>query len=300
MTTMELSRNIQVFLFISIVSNSLADIGVDLNKLKSQYLSEDYTRTNFTMDDIKDLLYKKCKKGGVTDPQILSELEKASLNLIQCASEIANLTVILEEIEMARPRGELDEVFEKYCNKQPQAERCLHDFNRALLPCLTVAERTQNVVIMKIISSLLSFICYKNGDQIAMFIAEEGPECLEDNKENISNCMNATFAAYMPKEGHLPELTDIPELVIGPKQCIDLYDFEECVLSYLEKCNEITPANIIESMFRYVKNETKCQPEIDKNKQLILLAEHARNSSKSFTPLNYLLLSVSVIFYNLS
>lgn len=242
--------------------NAISD---DFEKLKAQYLPTEFAHNNFTMVDAKRVLRQKCKKatGGIDIPNIYEDLEQGAVQLIQCANSIANLTMILEEIEEASPRGDLDIVFQRYCSRRPKAVQCLREFNAKLLPCLTVPERLQNEVMMHMITSLLDFACNRNGDQIALFIAEEGPECLESNKENISNCMNATFSAYLPKEGE-PALQEIPELVLGPKQCIDLRDFEECVLNYLEQCNEITPSNVIESLFRFVKNETKCQQEIDR------------------------------------
>lgn len=259
------------FLFGTLISfanaqNTTPALSNDLGALTRDYLPEQFTKSNFTLEDAKTLLYKKCKKVALASQkpqQTYENIEMAANKLLECANGIANITEVMAEIEAARPLGDLDVVFHKYCNKLPQAEQCLHDFNAQILPCLTPAERAQNAIMMRIITSLLSFICHKNGDQIALFIAEEGPECLEANKENISNCMNATFSAYLPENGQLPP-HELPELVLGPKQCIDLHDFEECVLSYLEKCNVITPANIIESLFRHVKNETKCQEEIDK------------------------------------
>ncbi|KAM7347829.1 27 kDa hemolymph protein-like [Cochliomyia hominivorax] len=240
----------------------------DVGSLTRDYWPEQFTNSNFTLEDAKTLLYKKCKKAALISQkpsQTYENIEMAANKLLECANGIANITELMAEIETARPLGDLDVVFHKYCSKLPQAEHCLLEFNAQILPCLTPAERAQNTIMMRIITSLLGFICHKNGDQIALFIAEEGPECLEANKENISNCMNATFSAYLTPNGQLTQQEqELPELVLGPKQCIDLHDFEECVLSYLEKCNVITPANIIESLFRHVKNETKCQEEIDK------------------------------------
>ncbi|XP_037931759.1 27 kDa hemolymph protein-like, partial [Teleopsis dalmanni] len=253
---------IYIYTQVGVAQTSEAD---DFEKLKSQFLPKEYAKTNFTFEDAKRLLRLKCKKAGVNKAEIYEQLELAATKLVQCVNSVANLTEILQEVEAARPAGELDVVFQKYCNRQPRAEQCLREFNSQLLPCLNSEERSQNAVMMRIVTSLLNFICYKNGDQIAMFIAEEGPECVEANKDNILNCMNATFSAYMPKNGlPIEPLKELPDLVLDPKQCINFYDFEECVIGYLEKCNEITPANVVESMFRYVKNETKCQVEIDK------------------------------------
>ncbi|XP_023309167.2 27 kDa hemolymph protein-like [Lucilia cuprina] len=278
----------------------------DLGLLTRDYLPEQFTNTNFTLEDAKTLLHKKCRKVALISqnpPQTYENIEMAANKLIQCANSIANITVLMAEIEAARPAGDLDVVFHKYCRKLPQAENCLLEFNAQILPCLTPAERAQNAIMMRIITSLLGFICHKDGDQIALFIAEEGPECLDANKENISNCMNATFSAYLPEGGVLKSQDEWPELVLGPKQCIDLHDFEECVLSYLEKCNEITPANIIESLFRHVKNETKCQEEIDKVISFQPSQMQQRNMGVSYTLyvtfyLATFMFALSVTWYN--
>ena len=266
-----LGSSLLICFFISCINCQIAANNNDLHTLTRNYLPSQFVNSSFTLDDAKKLLHKKCRKVAImtkSPPLKYETIDRAANKLLDCANGIANITVIMAEIEAARPLGDLDVVFHKYCEKVPQAEQCLMEFNEQLLPCLTPTERAQNAIMMRIVTSLLGFICHKNGDQIALFIAEEGPECLDANKENISNCMNATFSAYWPQGvvegGLMSPPTEIPELVMGPKQCIDLHDFEECVLTYMEKCNEITPANIIESLFRHVKNETKCQEEIDK------------------------------------
>lgn len=33
---------------------------------------------------------------------------------------------------------------------------------------------------------------------------------------------------------------------------------QQCVVGALEKCTESTPANLVESMFKFVRNETPC------------------------------------------
>lgn len=38
----------------------------------------------------------------------------------------------------------------------------------------------------------------------------------------------------------------------------DMNILQTCVVNELEKCEESTPANLVESMFRFVRNETPC------------------------------------------
>lgn len=38
----------------------------------------------------------------------------------------------------------------------------------------------------------------------------------------------------------------------------DMDTLKDCVVHSLEKCEESTPANLVESMFKFVRNETPC------------------------------------------
>lgn len=38
----------------------------------------------------------------------------------------------------------------------------------------------------------------------------------------------------------------------------DMDKLQHCVVKSLEQCEESTPANLVESMFKFVRNETPC------------------------------------------
>lgn len=86
---------------------------------------------------------------------------------MECAQKIVNVSLLMEEIEKAKPNGNLDTVFNKYCNKRNEAIECVEKFTTSLDPCLTQEERDQKVVFVNISKSLLEFICHENGNQIA-------------------------------------------------------------------------------------------------------------------------------------
>ncbi|XP_017006603.1 27 kDa glycoprotein [Drosophila takahashii] len=244
---------------------------VDVDQLKSNYLPPGLQNANVSLADFQKLLQTKCEKAAndksVNATALGKSIEEAALKLMGCLTGLANMTEIQAEIAEASPKGDLDVVFEKYCLRMPQAKACLKDFNDALLPCLTTDEKSHNAVLQRIGDKLLEFICYKNGDQIALFIAEQGPECLEQSRDGIATCLNNTFSSYLPKELGNPADWSLPQLILGPKECVDLYAFETCTVELLEKCETITPSNIVESMFRYVRKESSCQPHIDRAKQ---------------------------------
>ena len=89
-----------------------------------------------------------------------------------------------------------------------------------------------------------------------MFIAEKGPECLSDKKEAVIHCINSTFGKHLP--AGTPNINALPQLLLGANECKDVCSLQHCVVKELEKCEEPTPANVIQSMFDYVLKVTPC------------------------------------------
>lgn len=243
-----------------IIINGYPDNSFDISKfnvppeLFSSYLK------NFNISDAKNMLKKKCDKvlkDSSNSDEIYNEIENASTHFTECVSKLFNVSSIQEEIETAKPIGELDTVFSKHCSKRPEVEKCIVDFNGKIVQCLDKEEKNSNDVMMKIMRSMLDFVCYKGGDQVALFYAEKGPECLEENKMEIGHCLKTTFKNYASTEA-ISDSDSIPQLVIGPKQCSHMDELEKCVVKHLEACEEITPSNIAESMFKFISKETQC------------------------------------------
>ncbi|XP_016952050.1 27 kDa hemolymph protein [Drosophila biarmipes] len=234
---------------------------LDLDQIQTQ-LPEQIAKSNFSLGDAKELFRNKCVEvaGEEAGGHAYGEIESGFMVLTECLNGIVNYTAMQEEIQEASPKGELDVVFNKYCSRRASAVQCVDTFTAQLAPCLVAEEREGQDVIKQIIQSLLNFVCHKDGDQIALFIAEKGPECIESQKENIQQCVNNTFAEYF----NLQDVQDnriktIPKLTVGQKQCDDMLNLQACVVSKLETCSDITPANLVESMFNFVRNQTLCR-----------------------------------------
>lgn len=265
--TMNVLLLASMFMCLALATGAELDLSnINVSELQSQLPSE-FPKTNLTLDDAKTLFKDKCVKqaGQENGTAAYNDIESSTVVLAECINGILNFTAIQEEINVASPKGELDTVFNKYCLKRPEAVTCIETFNGKLTPCLDEEERESQDVFMRIIKRLLSFVCHKDGDQIALFISEKGPECIEQHRDNIQNCINTTFSGYMPAEG-LESLKTLPKLVMGQEQCEDIERLETCIVRKLETCNEITPANIVESLFRFIKNETICRPTSKTNK----------------------------------
>uniref|UniRef100_A0A1A9W1Z4 Protein TsetseEP domain-containing protein n=1 Tax=Glossina brevipalpis TaxID=37001 RepID=A0A1A9W1Z4_9MUSC len=236
------------------------DVTEQLDGLRKQFLPAEYRNINFTVDDFKRVFSAKCKKvSGLENSALYHEVENSATTAVSCLTNLVNLTAMQEEIDIARPIGELDTVFSNYCEKAPKIERCLENFNNVIQPCLSAAEKTQNSIMMRLAAGLIRFMCSRGGDQIALFVAEDGPECFEVNKEAIMHCANTTFSEFLSNTTSVPDLYNLPDLVLQPEHCLDLERFETCTIHHLEQCQEYTPANVAESVFRFIKNETSCK-----------------------------------------
>lgn len=60
----------------------------------------------------------------------------------------------------------------------------------------------------------------------------------------------------MPNE--TPSLENLPNLILTEKECRDMDKLQICIVKELEQCEESTPANLVESLFKFIKNETPC------------------------------------------
>lgn len=243
----------------------LCSVGVwaqlDLDQIQTQ-LPEQLVKSNLSFTDMKDSVRNKCIQvaGEEAGNQAFAEIETGFGVLTECANNLVNYTAMQQEIQEASPKGELDVVFNKYCTRRTDAVECFDQFTAKLSPCLVKDEQEGQEVIKRIIQSLLNFVCHKDGDQIALFIAEKGPECLISQKENIEQCVNNTFGQYLNFSGVQDnQIKSIPMLTVGQKECDDMLDLQACVVRTLEQCTDITPANLVESMFNFIRNQTLCR-----------------------------------------
>ena len=108
---------------------------------------------------------KKCEKNGGTEAY--ENAKKAITELYGCASSLVNVTLLKQEMEEARPKGDLDEVFKKYCRKKPTLRKCILTATSAIEPCLEAEEAKNQKIVENVFDKILNFTCFKEGDRIA-------------------------------------------------------------------------------------------------------------------------------------
>lgn len=237
------------------VLNKLSNV-INLNGSGTPDLTNSNASITNTIEEAKNLFKQKCEKNGGAGAFENANAAKDSME--QCFKSLVNFTKLQSEMEKNKPTGDLDIVFKNYCRKAPTLKRCVSEFTAAVEPCLEPEEKENKRIIQNITDSLLDFVCYKEGDRIALFISADGPECLESKSNELQHCANTTFGSYMPVSGALPGLDNLPPLVLGEKECADISKLQSCVVRELEKCNDPTPANIVDSIFNFIRKVTPC------------------------------------------
>ncbi|XP_063702693.1 27 kDa hemolymph protein-like [Culicoides brevitarsis] len=270
---------------------------IDIDKIKAQLpegvkIPPELLNASLpSVEETTKILKEKCIKVSGSDAAY-EEAAQGGMKLNECITGLVDVSVLQEEIEKATPTGDLDTVFNKYCRKRDTAIACVTNFTETIDPCLEPQERENKKIMIDIFTSLVNFVCHKDGDQIALFISEKGPECFKEKQGEVLDCVNSTFKGYMPAE--TPQtIDDLPILTFGEKECSDMSKLQKCVVHVLEDCQESTPANLVDAMFRFVRNKTPCVNMTSKADKLS--EDNDTGSSVTFTS-SVVVIAVASVF----
>ncbi|XP_050304835.1 uncharacterized protein LOC126742251 [Anthonomus grandis grandis] len=206
------------------------------------------------LDDIPQIK-EKCQAKG--KPDSYDRLKTAINETRNCLQSKINPEKIKEELEEAKKTGSMDEVFGKYCNKRQEYKNCIMTTVNITKECMEEVEIAALDKTINVIEEVIDFACYKDGDRLAMFVAEGGPECLSSRTEQIKQCMNSTLKIDTSSFSITSLPTSLPSLKIDKKKCDDLNEIRTCVVEDLEKnCQDTTPANIVDALFKFIKKTT--------------------------------------------
>ncbi|CAG9784888.1 unnamed protein product [Diatraea saccharalis] len=233
-------------------------------------VSEDQRQT------IKNAIREQCKKNGAENK--VEEIENAGKNFVDCVKGLIDIETVKQEIEEAKPKGALDEVFGKYCAKSPQFKTCIHTIVDTVAPCLETKIQEHVETIKNGTDQLIDFVCFKDGDRIALFIAEGGPECFQQKANDIKACGEKL-------RDSLPNVEAAKKLSLT-ERCGKFDELTTCIVNELEKCSNPTPGNMAESLFRFVRNGTPCKTEAPNRRAFIdSLHRKCPNQVGALTPM---------------
>ncbi|CAG9761085.1 unnamed protein product [Ceutorhynchus assimilis] len=198
---------------------------------------------------------QRCEEKGKTDTY--DRLKVAINETRKCLETKIDPTKVKDELEEAKKTGSMDEVFSKYCNKRSEYKECILKTVNVTKECMDESESNAVDTVIRVIEEIGDFACYRDGDRLAMFIAEGGSECVSSRSEQIKTCINETLKIDTSSISFTSLPTNLPNWKIDKKKCDDLKTIQDCVVTDLEKnCKDTTPANIIDALFKFVKKTT--------------------------------------------
>lgn len=193
---------------------------------------------------------------------IFGEIPCTLKNFTQaCLDSFINTTKLELELNEAKKTGSMDEVFGRYCNKYENISLCYISPLEKSRKWISEQESKNLNESLKTIEKLKDFLCYRDGDRMAMFVAEKGVECMKEQKEMLQQCVNTTFGSRVPTELNALTFLEIPTFLITEKDCDDFDEVRVCVNTELEKCDTPTPANLVNAFFKYLKSHTPCRQQ---------------------------------------
>ncbi|XP_022816089.1 27 kDa hemolymph protein-like [Spodoptera litura] len=218
-------------------------------------LGDDFSLGEDKRVQMREILREYCKKNNAEDK--FEDVQNAGKVFIDCLKGLVNVETLQNEIEEAKPNGALDEVFKKYCAKTPQLKTCIQNLFDGMSPCLSNEAREKLPVAMNGTTQLIDFVCYKDGDRIALFIAEGGPQCFQSKANDIRECGAKIKESF-------PSIEAAKSLGLAGT-CGKWDEVTSCIVNKLETCETPTPGNMAESLFNFVRRATPCNTVEKKN-----------------------------------
>jgi len=218
---------------------------------------------------------------------VLDSYLKEQEQLVYCFMEQFDLDELQSEIEEKQKVGDLDEVFIKYCREHISAARgCLKSFLEVSQQCLREQDRPGLNVTLHMVDQAIDFTCHNSGDRIALFMAEEGVDCVSTYKEESLACINQSVPEVFNTYNNLNQYK-MHFYVFQQENCRKGDAIMQCVEKSLMKCPDPTPSNLVHGLLKAMKDGTPC-------------ARAAQGWSSGATTLNTILVLILVTSINMA
>jgi len=190
--------------------------------------------------------------------EVLEDYLAEQEQLVYCIMEQFDMVELHEEIEDKKKHGDLDEVFKKYCGTHVGAVRsCIESFLDVSQQCLKEEDRPGLNVTLHMVDSAIEFACHNAGDRIALFLSENGVECVTTHRREILTCirrsMPQVFNSHNKRNNNKMHF-----YVFQQENCRKGDAIMQCVETSLMKCDDPTPSNLVNGLLKAMKDGTPC------------------------------------------
>ncbi|XP_063621256.1 27 kDa glycoprotein-like [Cydia splendana] len=194
---------------------------------------------------ITEYVTKLCTKSGAEDkvPQVLDAIE----NFEKCSVSLFKDEVLLEEVATAIRNNDLNGVFKKYCARTGRLAACTYSLIDSVGLCVAGADLP---AAHNFIDQLLGFVCHNDGERIALFIQEGGPQCFQQNVGSLNGC-----AAKV--------LSEIDGVQPVKERCTNFDDLSKCLVETVSTCSPAAPGDMMRALLAHVRQATPCAADDD-------------------------------------
>lgn len=191
--------------------------------------------------------------------QVLDDYLFEQENLIYCMLKQFDLEELQTEMSAKKKTGDLDLVFKKYCRDHvPAARECLVDFLSVSALCLPEEDRPGLNITLAMVDSAIEFTCHNDGDRIALFISEEGVECVTAHQQDMLTCVRKSVPEAFSPMHRRRSHNSMHFYVFQKENCRKGDAIIECVEKSLLKCSDPTPSNLLHGLLQSMREVTPC------------------------------------------
>lgn len=213
------------------------------------------------LEDLRDSFFAQCREQGISEPEDF--LERVRDNAMRCVLDNLNVTEIQADITKHMENSDLDVLFSSRCQTLPPIMlSCARDRLGELEQCLNDTQRAKNYTetLMAGLEAAVDFLCFKDGERIAIFLGEKGQECVSSNQtgQDLQKCLKEHDLYDENGEG----VGDtISSLVYGysEENCRRLFIAHDCVAGALKHCDDPTPSNVVDSLLNAFEGPLPCK-----------------------------------------
>ncbi|KAF2361050.1 Protein of unknown function DUF1397, partial [Trinorchestia longiramus] len=143
------------------------------------------------------------------------------------------------------------------CSYREDILYCVDTMLDTFQTCMTPQQLVDVNVTRRAIDAAIDFTCHDDGDRIALFMAEQGVECVKEHKHNIRTCIEERVPSVKTSMDD-PDSLSLDSVIINEQQCEKLNAMHECIVQETTKCSDPTPANILDALIVQMLKVTPC------------------------------------------
>jgi len=191
--------------------------------------------------------------------KVLEDFLSEQENLIFCMLQQFDIEELASAIETNRKTGDLDLVFKRYCSDHvPAARECLADFLSVSALCLPEESRAGLNVTLSMVDSAIQYACHRDGDRIALFVSEEGVQCVSANQETLMRCVKKSVPEMFSPYYRRRNPNQMHFYVFQQENCRKVDAIIDCVERSLESCPDPAPSDLLHGMLTAMQSVTPC------------------------------------------